>query len=63
MANRKYTYYTLVANYWQVDEQYENYREAFREYQKNVHYGHPSTLYGHTEQGDIEVIMSNPGKH
>lgn len=60
MANRKYAYYTLIADYWQVDEHYENYREAFRNYQRQVGMGHPATLYGADDQGEITVIISHP---
>ena len=54
MAN-KYDLYFLVADYGQVDEVYENYREAFREYQK---VDAPKTLYGREENGNLSVIFS-----
>ena len=55
MAKRKYNVYQLHADYGEVNEEYYNYREAFRRYQS---INSPKTLYGITEQGDIEVIMS-----
>ena len=54
MAN-KYDLYILVADDGQVDESFENYREAFREYQK---IDAPKTLYGRYEDGSLSVIFS-----
>lgn len=58
MAQRKYSYYVLVTDYW-VDEIFEKYADAFSEYQKQVRYGHSATLFGVTEEGEISVIFSH----
>lgn len=52
---KKYNIYQLKANFGEVDEEYYNYRDAFRKYQRiNV----PKTLYGITNQGEVNVIFS-----
>jgi hypothetical protein len=61
MAHKnKYTRFTLEADYGQVSEKFENYREAFTEYQKQVLQGNPATLLGFDEQDNITVIFSHP---
>ena len=59
MANRKYVRYSLVADFGQVNEQYENYREAYRSYCQERRHNNPATLYGFNEQGDVSVIFSH----
>ena len=58
MYKRKYVRYTLVADFGQVNEEYEKYREAYSDYCKQVRYGSPATLYGISEEGGISVIKS-----
>ena len=55
MSKRKYSYFTVVADFGTVDEQYEDYNEAFCKYQRQ---DAPKTMYGHDEQGSISVIFS-----
>ena len=59
MARRKYESYNLVADYGQVNEDYENYKEAYHEYCKQIQFGNPATLYGLTFEGGISVIFSH----
>ena len=51
----KYKIYQLVADFGEVNEEYNNYKEAFSKYQRQET---PKTLYGINEQGDISVIFS-----
>lgn len=51
----KYKVFRLVADYGEVNEEFYNYREAFRKYQRTCT---PKTLYGTNEQGEISVIFS-----
>lgn len=55
MAKRKYVRYTLEADFGNIQEQFENYREAFTRYQLTES---PKTLYAFDEQGDGLVIFS-----
>jgi len=55
MAKRKYVRYTLEADFGNIQEQFENYSEAFTRYQLTES---PKTLYAFDEQGDISVIFS-----
>lgn len=55
MAHRKYVNYQLNADFGQVFEESENYRDIFQKYQRQES---PKTLYGITEQGDVNVIFS-----
>ena len=55
MAKRKYVRYTLEADFGNIQEQFESYREAFTRYQLSES---PKTLYAFDEQGDISVIFS-----
>ena len=55
MKKRKYVLYQLVANYGEVNEEYDNYSEAFSKYQRQ---DTPKTLYGFDEQWNISVILS-----
>ena len=55
MEKKKYAYYQLVADFGEVNEQYENYRDAFVKYNKTEV---PKTLYGFDEQGSPSVIFS-----
>lgn len=55
MAKRKYVRYSIVADFGAVNESTESYREAFSKYQRQ---DSPKTMYGYTEQGDIDVIFS-----
>ena len=59
MAKRKYVRYQLVADFRQVVQDYENYREAFEHHQREVRFGVPSTLYGVTLEGEFSVIASH----
>ena len=59
MKERKYESYLLVADYGQVNEDYENYREAYSAYCKEVRYKHPATLYGRTYEGNITCIHTH----
>jgi len=52
---KKYVIYGLIAEYGEVNEEFYNYREAFKKYQKS---DIPKTLYGINEQGDVSVIYS-----
>lgn len=53
---RKYVIYQLVAEYGEVNENFEDYSEAFRKYQRQ---DEPKTLYGYNEEGEPSVIFSN----
>jgi len=55
MAKRKYVRYTLHADFGNIQEQFEDYREAFKRYRLTES---PKTLYAFNEQGDISVIFS-----
>ena len=55
---KKYMIFSLVADEGQVNESYNDYREAYSAYCKEIRYGHPATLYGTTFEGDIRVIFS-----
>ena len=55
MSKRKYSYYILVADFGQVDETIENYRDAFSSYHSVES---PKTLYGVDEWGNVDVIFS-----
>ena len=52
---KKYVLYRLVADFGEVNEESENYREMFSKYHRQ---DAPKTLYGINEQGDVSVIMS-----
>lgn len=52
MAKRKYECYVVATEYG--EEGFDNYREAFSFYQRQQ----TATLYGETEYGDTEVIIS-----
>lgn len=52
---KKYKRYQLVADQGEVCEDYESYREAFKEYQTCKE---PKTLYGITLEGKFSVILS-----
>ena len=58
MAVRKYVSYNLVAYYGEVNEDFENYKEAYSAYCTQARYHHPATLYGRDEMGHIHVIWS-----
>lgn len=51
----KYAIYTLVAHFGEVNEEFQNYREAVSAYGKS---STPKTLYGEDEQGNVSVIFS-----
>jgi hypothetical protein len=53
---RKYARYQLVAEYGEVNENFEDYSEAFRKYQRQ---DEPKTLYGFDWEGKPSVILSN----
>lgn len=55
MANRRYQLYRVIADDGVTNEQYDSYRDAFKKYQ---HEDAPKTMYGITEQGDVEVVLS-----
>ena len=55
---RKYSSYTLHADYGQVMEQFENYKEAYSAFCKQVRYHNPATLYGLDYDGNVHVIHS-----
>jgi hypothetical protein len=55
MAKRKYVRYTLEADFGNIQEHFEDYREAFTRYRLTES---PKTLYAFNEQGDISVIFS-----
>lgn len=55
---RKYESYNLTADYGQVNEDFENYRDAYSAYCTQARYGHAATLYGRDEMGNIHVIKS-----
>ena len=55
MAKRKFQVYQLNADFGEVFEESEDYRYIFAKYQRQET---PKTLYGITEQGDVEVIFS-----
>lgn len=55
---KKYVRYHLVADSGNVSEHFESYREAYSSYCKEVHYGHPATLYGYDSQDNVSVIFS-----
>ena len=55
MAKRKYSIYQVHADFGELYEETQSYREAFRTYQKA---SIPKTMYGITEQGDVTVIFS-----
>ena len=52
---KKYNLYILVADFGEVNEESNNYKEIFSKYQRQ---GTPKTLYGIDEQGNTSVIMS-----
>ncbi len=51
---KKYSIYQLHANYGEVQEEFFNYREAFKRYNQVKR---PKTLFGITESGEISVII------
>ncbi len=55
MAKRKYSIYQVHADFGELYEETQSYRDAFRTYQKA---SIPKTMYGITEQGDVTVIFS-----
>lgn len=55
MVNRKYSIYQVNAEYGELFEETQSYRDAFRTYQRE---STPKTMYGITEQGDVTVIFS-----
>ena len=52
---KKYVRFQLVADFGQVNEDFESYREAFCKYHRT---DAPKTLCGFTEEGEISVIFS-----
>lgn len=52
---KKYNLYQLVADFGEVNEESENYREIFSRYQRQEA---PKTLYGIDDMGNVHVIMS-----
>lgn len=52
---RKYVLYELIAQFLTDFCESEDYKEMFSKYQREMP---PKTLYGITEQGDVEVIFS-----
>lgn len=63
MAKRKYNRYHLVADGGQVSNDYENYKEAYHDYCKELRQGHPATLYGYDEQDKVTVVWSSGGRN
>ena len=59
MARRKYESYNLVADYGEVNEDYEKWSDAYSAYCTQRRYNNPATLYGRTFEGGISVIFSN----
>jgi len=57
MAKRKYEQYQLVAENG-TDEFYDDYREVFADFQSLKKSGLSATMYGISDIGDNEVIMS-----
>lgn len=55
---RKYESYTLHADFGQVNEDFENYKDAYAAYCTQARYHHAATLYGRDEMGKIHVIWS-----
>ena len=55
MNKRKYVRYTVVADFGEVNEVFESYREAFSRYQRQ---DTPKTMYGFDEQDVPSVIFS-----
>lgn len=53
--NRKYEIYQVVGDFGTINEELNDYRDAFSLYQRT---DSPKTLYGITSQGDISVIFS-----
>jgi len=58
MYQKKYVRFNLVADMGQVNEDFENYREAYRNYCRQARLNHPATLYGISEEGEVSVIKS-----
>ena len=56
---KKYESYNLIADFGEVNEDFESYKMAFAAYQREVGLGYPCTLYGRTYEGDICVIFSH----
>ena len=52
---RKYVRYQVLADFGQVNENLENYSEAFAKYQRQ---DSPKTMYGFDDQGNPSVIFS-----
>ena len=59
MSKNKYVRYQLMANFGQIAQEYEKYREAFCDYQKCIKRGYPTTLLGFTLEGEVAVIFSH----
>lgn len=59
MAKRKYVRYQLVSDFGEVSQDYESYKEAFTDYQREVGNKYSATLYGITLEGEFSVIASN----
>lgn len=55
MAKRKYQLYRVLADYGEVNEEYQTYKEAFSKYQRQ---DAPKTMYGITEQGDVQLVLA-----
>lgn len=55
MAKRKYSIYQVHADFGELYEETQSYREAFRTYQKAPF---PKTMYGITDQGEVHVVFS-----
>ena len=55
---KKYISYNLVACFGEVNKDYENYKDAYSAYCKEVRNSHPATLYGRTLENEIYVIFS-----
>ena len=58
MYQKKYVRFNLVADMGQVNEDFENYMEAYRNYCRQARFKHPATLYGISEDSEISVIKS-----
>lgn len=52
---KKYIIYQLHANYGELQQEFYNYREAFKRYHQVKK---PKTLFGFTDDGKINVILS-----
>ena len=55
MYKKKFVNYQLHADFGSVYEESDDYRYIFAKYQRQKS---PKTLYGITEQGKVEVVLS-----